>query len=323
MKTFKHFNATSVEEALSLLEDYQGRAKLIAGGTDLLGSLKDRILPDYPEALINIKAIPGLDNIQGNREGLRIGPSAKLAEIARSPEIRNTYPVLSEAAESVATPEIRNMATLGGNLCQDTRCWYYRYPHEMGGRILCYRKGRGPCHAVKGDNRYHAIMGGKACFAVCPSDMAIALTALDASLKIAGPKGERLVQIKDCYHVSGSVLQPDELVTEIHVPHLPKGTKQAFIKFTIRKPVDFAIASVASVILEEEGVCKDARLALGAVAPTPVRATDAEEAIIGKAIDANAAERAAAAAVAGAKPMSKNVYKIEITKALVKRALLS
>jgi xanthine dehydrogenase YagS FAD-binding subunit len=323
VKFFKHFNVTSVDEALSLLREYQGRAKLLAGGTDLLGSLKGDILPDYPEALINIKTIPGLDNIHENGKGLKIGPSAKLAEIARSPVIRNKYPVLSEAAESVATPEIRNMATLGGNLCQDTRCWYYRYPHEMGGRILCYRKGSGPCHAVKGDNRYHAIMGGKACFAVCPSDIAIALTALDATLKIAGPGGERAVPIKDCYNVLGSVLQPDEFVTEIHVPHLSKGTKQTFIKFTIRKPVDFAIASVASVILEEDGVCKDARLALGAVAPTPVRATDAEEAVKGKAIDAKTAERAAVAAVADAKPMSMNAYKLEITKALVKRALLS
>ena len=323
MKSFKHFNATSVEEALSLLRDYQGRAKLIAGGTDLLGGLKDRILPDYPEALINIKTIPGLDNLLENGEGLRIGPCAKLADIARSPGIKNKYPVLSEAAEAVATPEIRNMATLGGNLCQDTRCWYYRYPHEMGGRILCYRKGSGPCHAVKGDNRYHAIMGGKACFAVCPSDVAIALTALDATLKIAGPMGERLVPIKDCYNALGNVLQPDEFVTEIRVPQLPKWTKQGFIKFTLRKPVDFALASVASVIFEEDGVCKDARLALGAVAPTPVRATDAEEVIKGKAIDANVAERAAAATVAGAKPMSKNAYKVEITRALVKRALLS
>lgn len=323
MKSFKHFNARSVDEALSLLRDYQGRAKLIAGGTDLLGSLKDDILPDYPEALINIKTIPGLDYIQENGEGLKIGPSAKLTEMARSPVIKKKYPVLSEAAESVATPEIRNMATLGGNLCQDTRCWYYRYPHEMGGRILCYRKGNGPCHAVKGDNRYHAIMGAKVCFAVCPSDMAVALTALDGRLRIAGPEGERDVPIKDYYNVLGSVLQPDEVLIEIHVPQLPIPAKQNFIKFTLRKPVDFAIVNVASVILMQDGVCKDARLALGAVAPSPLRAKDAEEAIKGKTIDATTAERAAIAAVAGAKPMSMNAYKIEITKALVKKALLS
>jgi xanthine dehydrogenase YagS FAD-binding subunit len=300
VKSFKHFTATSVDEVLSLLGEYKGKAKLIAGGTDLLGSLKDEILPDYPVALINIKAILGLHNIHDDAKGLMIGPSAKLTEIARSPVIRKKYPVLSEGAETVATPEIRNMATLGGNLCQDTRCWYYRYPHEMGGRILCYRKGSGPCHALKGDNRYHAIMGGKACFAVCPSDMAIALTALDARLKIAGP----------------------ELV-EIHVPPLPKGVKQTFIKFTLREPVDFAIVSVASVIMVQDGVCKDARIALGAVAPTPIRATDAEEALKGEVLNAKTVERAAGAAVSGAKPMSMNAYKIEITKELVKRAILS
>ena len=323
MKSFKHFNAISVDEALSLLMEYKGQAKLIAGGTDLLGSLKDKILPDYPEALINIKTIPELNHIHDNAKGLEIGPSAKLIEIAQSPVIRKKYAVLSEAAETVATPEIRNMATLGGNLCQDTRCWYYRYPHEMGGRILCYRKGSGPCHAVKGDNRYHAIMGAKACFAVCPSDMAIALTALDARLKITGTSGDRDVQIKDAYNPLGNVLEPDEFLTEIHVPKLPKGAKQTFIKFTLRKPVDFAIASVASVIMMEDGVCKDARIALGAVAPPPVRATAAEEALKGKVIDAKTAEKAAEAAVADAKPLSMNAYKIEITKALLKKAILS
>jgi xanthine dehydrogenase YagS FAD-binding subunit len=323
VKSFKHFNATSVDEAISLLRDHQGRAKLIAGGTDLLGSLKDEILPDYPEALVNIKAIPDLDNIQEDAGGVKIGALTKLFHIVQSPLLKEKYGVLSEAAEEVATPEIRNMGTLGGNLCQDTRCWYYRYPHEMGGRILCYRKGSGPCHAVKGDNRYHAIMGGKVCFAVCPSDMAIVLTALDARLKIAGPDGERTVPIKDFYNGLGSVLEPGEFLAEIYVPQLPKQAKQRFIKFTLRKPVDFAIASVASVIMVEKGVCTDARIALGAVAPAPIRATDAEEAIKGRVIDAKTAKRAAEAAVTGAKPMSMNAYKIEIAKTLVRRALLS
>lgn len=323
MKSFKHFNATSVDEALSLLTEYKGQAKLIAGGTDLLGILKDQILPDYPMALINIKAIPGLREIQDDGQGLKIGPSTKLIEIARSPVIRKKYPVLSEAAETVATPEIRNMATLGGNLCQDTRCWYYRYPYEMGGRILCYRKGSGPCHALKGDNRYHAIMGGKACFSVCPSDMAIALTALDARLKIAGSEGDRDVPIEDAYNATGNVLEPDEFLTEIHVPKGPKGAEQTFIKFTLRKPVDFAVVSVASVIMTQDGICKDARIVLGAVSPKPLRATNAEEALKGEVIDAQSAERAAGAAVKGARPMSMNAYKIEITKALVKRAILS
>ncbi|MEJ2729712.1 MAG: FAD binding domain-containing protein [Deltaproteobacteria bacterium] len=170
MKAFKHVNAASVDEAISLMRSYKGRADLIAGGTDLLGVLKDEILPDYPEAVINIKTIPGLDNIEESKKGLKIGALTKLVDVALHPLVKKRYPILSKAAESVATPEIRNMATLGGNLCQDTRCWYYRYPHQMGGRIICYRKEKGPCHAVKGDNRYHAIMGAKACYAVCPSD---------------------------------------------------------------------------------------------------------------------------------------------------------
>ena len=189
MKSFNHVNVKTVGEAVKLLKYYKGKAKLIAGGTDLLGILKDRILPDYPEAIINIKTIHGLDYIKEDGKGLKIGALAKLSDIAKSPMVKGDYKVLAEAAEAVATPQIRNMGTIGGNLCQDVRCWYYRYPHHIGGRILCLRKGSGPCLAVSGDNRYHAILEGKKCFAVCPSDMAIALTALDAKIKIQTPKG--------------------------------------------------------------------------------------------------------------------------------------
>jgi xanthine dehydrogenase YagS FAD-binding subunit len=322
VRPFKHFNAASVDEALSLLKEYAGEARLMAGGTDLLAVLKDQIFEEYPKALINIKTIPGLDNIQENDQGLRIGALAKLADIALSPSVQAKYPVLSEAAGSVASPEIRSMGTIGGNLCQDVRCWYYRYPHQMGGRILCHRKGTGPCHAIKGDNRYHAIMGGKACFAACPSDTAIALGALDAKLTIVGPEGERKIPIHDLFTPLGTTLGPAEILTEIEVPSPPEGTRQRFLKFTLRKPIDFAIVSVASVIVMKNGLCRDARIILGAVAPTPMRAEMAEEAIKGKAIDASTAEDAARAAVSSAKPLSGNAYKIEITKVLVKRAIL-
>ena len=176
---------------------------------------------------------------------------------------------------------------------------------------------------MKGDNRYHAIMGGKTCVAVCPSDMAVALTPLDAKLRIAGPKGERDVSIKDYYNALGSVLKPDEVLAEIHVPWAPKRSKQTFAKFVLRKPVDFAIVSVASVIVIKDGVCEDARIALGGVAPTPIRATAAEEALRGKVIDVNVAESAGEASVIGARPLSMNAYKVEITRSLVKKAILS
>jgi xanthine dehydrogenase YagS FAD-binding subunit len=323
VKAFKHFNATSVNEAISLMRSSKGNANLIAGGTDLMGVLKDEILPDYPGAIINIKTIPGLDDVKENKKGLKIGALAKLTDVVAHPLVRKKYPILSKAAEAVATPEIRNMATLGGNLCQDTRCWYYRYPHHMGGRIICYRKEKAPCQAVKGDNRYHAIMGGKVCFAVCPSDTATALTALGAKLEIKGPQKVRKVSVDKFFTPRGHILKSDELLTYIEIPAPAAGARQEFLKYTLRKPVDFAIVSVGAVVTMQDGICKDARIVLGAVAPTPVRAIDSEKILIGKAVSEKGIDAAAAAAVKDAMPMRMNAYKVAITKTLVKRALLS
>ncbi len=322
MKYFKHYNAVSIDQVLSLLRDFNGKANLIAGGTDLLGVLKGDFLPTYPEALINIKTIPGLNHIREDQGGLKIGALTKLVDIARSPIIKKTYDILAEAAESVASPEIRNMGTIGGNLCQDTRCWYYRYPHSLGGRILCFRKGEGPCPAIKGDNRYHALFGGKKCFAVCPSDIAIALAALDAKISVASQDGERTVSVMDFYETLGPILEPAEMVTEIQVPRPHDQTTQSFLKFRLRESVDFAVVSVASAISLNAGVCNDARIVLGAVAPTPYRTTAAEEAIKGEVLEPTVVDRAVQAAVSNAKPLSRNAYKIEIIKTLVKRALL-
>jgi len=323
VKAFRHVNAISVDDAISLMRSSEGKANLIAGGTDLLGVLKDEILPDYPEAVINIKSIPGLEGVEQNKKGVKIGALTKLADVVAHPLVRKNYPILAKAAEAVATPEIRNMATLGGNLCQDTRCWYYRYPHHMGGRIICYRKEKGPCQAVKGDNRYHAIMGAKKCFAVCPSDTAVALTALGARLEIKGPQKIRNVPVDEFYTRRGNALDSDELLTQIEIPLPAAGAEQEFLKYTLRKPVDFAIASVAAVVTLQDGICKDARIVLGAVAPTPVRAVDSEKLLRGRAAGEKDIVAAAEAAVKDAKPMRMNAYKVEITKTLVKRVLLS
>jgi len=177
MKPFKHVNARTIDEAFRLLED-NSKAKLIAGGTDLLGVLKDRILPDYPETVINIKTVPDLDYIKEDARGLKIGALAKLENIARSPAVSEKYKILGEAAEAVATPQIRRMGTIGGNLCQDVRCWYYRYPHSVGGRILCYLKGGKGCYALTGENEYHSIFGGwrdtsPPCSSACPGGVDI------------------------------------------------------------------------------------------------------------------------------------------------------
>ena len=186
----------------------------------------------------------------------------------------------------------------------------------------CARKGKGPCLAVKGDNRYHALMGAKKCFAVCPSDTAVALAALNGQIKIAGPEGERRVAVTEFYTPLGNSLKRGEMVTGVEVPSVEKGSKQAFLKFTLRKPVDFAIVSVACVSVCKDDVCTDARIALGAVAAGPVRAKKAEEILMGRPLDVRAAADAAEAALAGAKPLSMNAYKIEIAKTLVKRAIL-
>jgi xanthine dehydrogenase YagS FAD-binding subunit len=316
-------NAQNVPDALRLLKKWRGKARINAGGTDLLGVLRDRILPDCPEVLINIKTASDLDYIEENEEGLRIGAATRLARIASSETVRGTYNVLAEAACAVATPQIRNMGTIGGNICQDVCCWYYRYPHQIGGRILCARKGGQACPAVRGDNRYHSIFNGKKCFAVCPSDIATALAVLDAQIALTRSKGTRMVPVTDFFTPLGNVLRADELVTFIRVPKPPERSRGTFLKFTLRKPVDFAIVSIASLIIEQDGICEDARIALGAVAFRPIRATKAEGFIRGKAINGGTAGEAAQEAVKGAKPLSKNAYKVEILKALIKRALVS
>jgi xanthine dehydrogenase YagS FAD-binding subunit len=322
MKPFAHYNARTVDEALRLLAEYGEKAKLNAGGTDLLGVLKDRILPDYPEAVINIKTIPGLNSIAEDEEGISIGALTTLADLISSPLIAKACPLLKEAAGTVASPQIRNMGTVGGNLCQDVRCWYYRYPDEIGGRIMCFRKGGKGCPAAAGENQFHAVMGAKKCHAVCPSDLAVALAALGATLTVAGIGGAtRTVAVEDFYTPLGNVLGPAEMVTGVRFPKPSPAARQTFLKFTLRKPIDFAVVSVAAVVTLERGRCTDARLVLGAVAPAPVRALPAEEFLRGKELTAETAARAAELALAGAKPLAKNAHKVEIAKALVKRAL--
>jgi len=322
MRSFTHINVHTIEEAYSLLDKYKGKAVLNAGGTDLLGVLKDEIFPEYPKVVINLKTISGLDSISDNNGGLNIGALTKLSDIVSAPLIKERYPALAEAAHTVATPQIRNAATIGGNLCQDVRCWYYRYPRHIGGPIHCLRKGNGPCLAVRGDNRYHAIMEGKKCFAVCPSDTAVAFAALNASIHVAGPEGDRKIAIIDFYSPLANALKENEIVTSIEIPALTHPTNQKFIKFTLRKPVDFAIVSIASVVGLENDKCIDVRISLGGIAPGPVRARDAEDMMRGKEISETNASRATDVALSAAKPLSMNSYKIEITKSLIKKALL-
>jgi xanthine dehydrogenase YagS FAD-binding subunit len=322
MRNFTHYDARSISEAVNLLLEYEGRAKLNAGGTDLLSILKDDIYPGYPDAIVNIKTISDLDYIKEVDGTLRIGSLVRLRDIGTSPLVTEKFPLLAEAALAAGNPQIRAMATLGGNLCQDVRCWYYRYPNGLGGSMQCARKGKGPCFAVKGDSRYHAIMHGKKCFAVCPSDTAVALAALDARIIISGTQRERAIATTDFFNPMGKGLDTDEMVKEVEIPNPVMKSDQIFLKFTLRKAIDFAIVSVATAMTLEDGICSDARIVLGAVAPGPVRAETAEKILIGQPVNADVAVQAAEAALANAKPLSKNAYKVEIAKTLVTRAIL-
>ena len=319
MKPFRHINATTIDGAASLLAEYKGKAKLMAGGTDLLGELKDRILPGYPDALINIKTVPGMEYIREEEGVLKIGALTKLQDIANSGVVKGNYALLAQAAHSVSSPHIRRMGTIGGNLCQDVRCWYFRASALVGDPFYCLKKGGKTCFAVAGDNRYHAILGGKGCFAVCPSDTAMALTALNATIVT----NKRSIPITDFFKVLRNALGADEIVTEVQVPKPKPGTKQLFTKFGLRKALDFAVVSVATAISVEAGKVAEARIVLGGVSPIPFRAIEAESAIEGKVLSEATAEAAGAAAVKNATPLSNNAYKIQIAKTLVKRAILS
>jgi len=319
MKNFAHINAKSLDEAVATLQRYGKRAAIIAGGTDLLGKMKDEILPAYPEALVNIKTIPGLDLIEERDGTLSIGALVRLEDIATDAKILDAYPALAEAARRTASTHLREMGTIGGNICQDIRCWYYR---NQNNRFPCLRKGGGRCYAIDGDNRYHSIFGGsveQGCYAVHPSDTAPALIALDATVKTS----RRSIKAEDFFQVSvakTTVLDDDEIVTQIQIPK-PAG-KSAFIKFALRKAIDFPIVNCAAMITVSKKKVTAARICLNAVFVKPYRAIKAEQVMTGKAINEATAEAAGAAAVSDARPMTHNAYMVPIAKAMVKRAIL-
>jgi xanthine dehydrogenase YagS FAD-binding subunit len=322
VKPFQHFNTYTVDEAAAIKGRYGRRANIIAGGTDLLGKMKDMVLPFYPEALINIKTIPGLDSIRDEGGMLKIGALTKLSTVAAHKAVLSKFKSLAEAAGRTASPQIRNMGTIGGNICQDIRCWYYRTPLN---RFSCLRKGGGRCYALNGDNRFHSIFGGsveKGCMAVHPSDTAPALIALGAEVVTS----KRVLKAQDFFQVrlnSTTVLDPDEIVTEIHIPEPVTGTRSAFIKFAQRKSIDFPIVNCAAAITLDKNRVADARVCLNAVHVVPRRAVHAEQSIIGREITEESAEEAAMAAVSDAKSLEHNAYMIQISKTLVKRAILA
>ena len=318
---FEYVNAGTVAEAVSLLKTHGDQAALIAGGQDLLRRLRGRVHSVAPRVLINIKTVqPGRNDIREADGGVLIGSLATLRCIETNAIVRERYPVLAQAAYASGALQYRNMATLGGDLCQQVRCWYYL---ACGNAYDCRRKGGSQCPALDGDNRYHAIFGSRDCVATCPSDTAPALVALGASVRITGSHGKRTVMAEEFFTPRGNVLAQDEMVTGVHLPAPEPGSRGVFEKFSRGNVFDPAVASIAVVARVEDGLCRSARIVLGAVSPQPWRAALAERKLAGERFDAGTAARVAQAAVSDAWPLVCNGYKVDITRVLTRRAILA
>ncbi len=323
MRPFNHMNASSTEEASAALK--QPGSLAMAGGGDLLGALKDDIFETYPRLVVNLKTIPGLDNIAVRDGFLCLGAMCLLGDLSRNETVRRIVPMVAEAASKCASPALRETTTLGGNLCQNPRCWYFR---KLNNRFDCARKGGDKCFAFTGDNRYHSVFGPavfeggdgkkKACLAVNQAELAPPLLALEAQIVTTA----RTIPIGEFFGagvLSSTVLAPGELVTEVRIPLPEEGTRMAYKRFSFRKSIDFPVVNLAVVQTPD----RQYRIALGGVAPTPLRAAGAEALLAGKELTPEIAEAAGKAAVQGAKPTEANAYKLQLVKTLVKRQLLA
>jgi len=327
MKSFELHDAHSVQEAVSMLDKFGPTSKLVAGGSDLVtGIMKDWVrgkgLP-YPEKLIDITTIPEMVGVKVAGNVATIGAATTLTSIEESDVLKQGWPILGDAVRSIAAPLIRNFATIGGNLNQRPRCWFFR-----GENFNCYKKGGDFCFAVTGDNRYHAIIGGELCYIVHPSDSATALMALNASATVAGPSGQRTVSLDEYFQgprvdvLRENVLKPNEIMVNVTIPAMAPNTKTAFFKLKDRQVYDFAVVSVAAVVTQENGVWKDGRITLGGVSPVPYRAKVVEDALVGKNIK-DAIKDASARLRNVARPMSLNAYKVDVAVGLIERVVMS
>jgi xanthine dehydrogenase YagS FAD-binding subunit len=325
MKGFEYYNVTTKAQALALLAKHQEKGAILAGGSDMLAMMKDRVegpKMHAPLHVFDIKGIKDLNYIKEQKGGLKIGATTTLSDIASSPLVAAKYPILVQAAEQVAVPQIRNVGTLGGNLCQKPRCWYFR------GKLFkdCFRKGGDNCYAPGGENQYHAIFGGEMCHMVCPSDMATALAALNAQVEMAGPKGNRVVPLELFYLKSQkdilkeTILGPAEMVTAIEIPAPAPGSRGIFLKLKERNAFDFAIVSVAMVATMKGNIVSEIRAMLGGVAPYPYRAGLVEVIVTGKPIKTGMAA-ACKFVTRDAKPLSGNGYKVKAVQGIVEEAL--
>jgi xanthine dehydrogenase YagS FAD-binding subunit len=326
MKAFEWTNPATVNEAVKLLNaatdgDIDDAPRPIAGGQDLLTTMKD--YTSRPTRLVNLKNIKGMNRLSLDSKGLTIGALVTLTELEEHASTRRMMPGLAEAAHSIATPQIRNLGTVGGNLCQRPRCWYFRLEE-----VICLKKGGSECYAAQGENKYNAIFGGGPSFIVHPSDLAPMLLALGARLTVVGPTGKRTIPIDQFFTLPAdgnirreNVLKNDEIITEIFVPSSAFAAHSTYLKFKERESLDFAMASVAAAIDLSGKTVKDARIVLGGVAPIPWRVPAAEKYLVGKTLTKEVLAEAGKIALANAQPLEKNAYKVPLAQTLVRRAL--
>jgi xanthine dehydrogenase YagS FAD-binding subunit len=312
MPNFTFIKAKSLKEAVAHLSSKGARVH--GGGTDLLGCLRDDIF--NADKLVSISQLKDLRGIRKTKDGgIRIGALTTLTEVANDDLIKKQYSALAQGASEVGSPQIRNQGTIGGNLCQKPRCWYYR------GEFHCLRKGGDTCYAYDGENQYHCIFGGNHCYIVHPSDTAPALVALDALVRIAGPDGTRLVPPGKFHIPPGidvqreTILKPNEIITEILLPPPAQGLRSSYRKVRARRSWDFALAGVALALRFDGERVTRASVVLSGAAPVPWRSKEVEEVITGKPINAERAARAAEAAVKNAQPLKGNGYKIPLFRA--------
>jgi xanthine dehydrogenase YagS FAD-binding subunit len=318
MNPFSYVRAKSLPEAMKQLSS--NGAVLHAGGTDLIGCLRDHVLQASTLVSISqIEELRGLSKVNGG--GLRMGALTRISEIAQDPTVQKQYRGLAQAASEVASPQLRNQGTIGGNLCQKPRCWYYR------GEFHCLRKGGDQCYAVGGENAFHCIFGGENCYIVHPSDTAPALAALDARLQIEGPKGRRTVPVDGFFVLPSfdptreTVLAPGEIVTRIEIPAPPLGLRSSYRKVRARRSWDFALAGVAlALVFDGQRVAK-ARVFLSGAAPIPWRSKEAEAVITGQKLEADIIKKAAQVAVQRAQTMEQNAYKVPLFRAVIEEEL--
>ncbi len=320
MKAFAYVNPATEKEAVAAMATAtRGKIVPLAGGMDLLDLMKDYII--QPDVVVNVKKLPSTITVPA--QGLTvIGAAARLADVAEHDGIRKAYPAFAQAADSVGTPQIRHSGTVGGNLMQRPRCWYFRNEE-----FHCLKKGGARCFAVDGENQFHAIFGDGPCHIIHPSTLAVPLIAYGGRIKVAGPDGEREIEADKFYEMPDrnmfgeTVLQPNELVTGIVLPAL-RNTKSAIYEVKFKQSHDWPLA-FASVALRMAGsTVESARVVLGAVAPIPWRSMAAEAALKGKTVDDQVAWQAAEAALADAKPMSGNAYKVQVAKTALRRAIM-